>query len=89
MVIANKLGKERKLMPKLGINYDEDDPKKIEEVEEMLSILDDHFPDMTKWEQDFTESIVSRWDNYKALSDRQKEVLTDIYEKYHHRRRKT
>jgi hypothetical protein len=37
---------------------------------------------LTKWELDFYESIKDQWTRNRSLSDRQKEVLGKIWDKY-------
>lgn len=36
---------------------------------------------LTKWEQDFFESICDQWENRKFLSDKQKLTLGKIWDK--------
>lgn len=35
----------------------------------------------TKWERDFLESIREQWDDRGRLSERQEEILTQLYDK--------
>lgn len=37
---------------------------------------------LTKWEQGFVESINDQWIRNRSLSDRQKETLGKIWDKY-------
>lgn len=37
---------------------------------------------LTKWEQGFVESISNQWELHRSLSDKQKETLGKVWDKY-------
>jgi hypothetical protein len=37
---------------------------------------------LTKWERGFVESVTDQWDRDRSLSEKQKEVLGKIWDKY-------
>lgn len=37
---------------------------------------------LTQWEQNFVESVTDQWSGRRSLSDKQKEVLGKIWDKY-------
>lgn len=52
------------------------DPTRIGEV---LDSCTDNMSCLSKWEQNFVESLVDQWNRRHSLSDRQKEILERIY----------
>lgn len=50
-------------------------------IDHMFSELDRQNPEYTEWEEGFLESIWKRWEKYRNLSDKQKEILERIYTK--------
>ena len=51
------------------------------EISFKLGICNDRFADLSKWEQDFIESITEQFEERGTLSDRQVEKLNQIYDK--------
>jgi hypothetical protein len=51
------------------------------EISFKLSVCNDRFTDLPKWEQYFIESISTQFDEKGTLSDRQTEKLEQIYDK--------
>ena len=48
-------------------------------IEHMLQALDTPHKTLTKWEEDFIESLADQFETRKSLSDRQYEILERIY----------
>jgi len=47
--------------------------------EEWLEACEEYAERLTKWEQDFVESLREQWDRRGSLSERQLEILERIY----------
>lgn len=48
-------------------------------IEHMLQSLEAPSRDLTKWEEDFVESVTDQFGERGELSERQVEILTKIY----------
>jgi hypothetical protein len=48
-------------------------------IEQMLADLETPSKDLTKWEEDFLESIADQFQERGTLSERQYEILSRIY----------
>lgn len=54
-----------------------------EEVEDVLAALRDHFLDrLSPWEYTFVESVSHQWDEKGSLTDKQREKLDQIFERF-------
>ena len=54
------------------------DDKAIDYILDGLS----HEDRLTNWEKNFVESITDQWTRKRSLSERQKEVLGNIWDRY-------
>lgn len=50
-------------------------------IDYMLPVLE-HEDRLTAWETDFIESISGQWDRNRSLSEKQKEILGKIWDRY-------
>ena len=50
-------------------------------IDYMLPVLE-HEDRLTNWEANFIESISEQWDRNRSLSEKQKEVLGKIWDRY-------
>jgi hypothetical protein len=50
------------------------------DIEHMLTSCDQDSDRLSKWEQDFIESLAEQWEERGTLSERQREILERIYE---------
>jgi hypothetical protein len=48
-------------------------------IEDWLSKVNDEGVNLTKWEEDFIESLSDQWAMRKNISDKQEEILERIY----------
>jgi hypothetical protein len=55
------------------------DPEKKKLIEHMFQLLETPSKSLTKWEEDFVESVQEFYQVNKRLSDKQFEVLERIY----------
>lgn len=58
-----------------------DQPARGQMIAQMLSVLIKPNADLTKWEQDFIDSINDQFESKGNLSDKQCEILERIYDK--------
>lgn len=50
------------------------------EITAMIEELEDHFEEMSSWEQDFIASVVDR--SVEKLSDKQRAKIVELWERY-------
>jgi hypothetical protein len=55
------------------------DPNQAKQVPTMLQDLEIPNKKLTKWEESFVESITDQWERQMNLTDRQFEILEQIY----------
>lgn len=53
--------------------------KSKEVIREWIKLVNDEGHDLTKWEEDFMESITQQFYETASISDRQEEILETIY----------
>lgn len=53
--------------------------KSKEVIREWIKLVNDEGHDLTKWEEDFMESITEQFDERGSISDREEEILERIY----------
>ena len=54
-------------------------PSRNENIEHMLRSLETPHKTLTKWEEDFLDSLNDQYQSRRSLSDRQYEILERIY----------
>lgn len=52
-------------------------PKEV--IREWIELVNDEGRGLTKWEEDFMESITEQFEERGSISDRQEEILERIY----------
>lgn len=57
-----------------------DEEKRIKNIKYMIEIINDEGRGLTKWEEDFMESIIGQFERKNWLSERQEEILQRIYD---------
>ena len=50
-------------------------------IDYILSHLDDDNSHLSKWEESFVSSVTDQWERKRFLTERQKEVLGNIWDK--------
>lgn len=53
--------------------------KDPDEINDMLIAIRDFGKGLSKWEEDFIDSIEEWWSERRTLSDKQKDILERIY----------
>lgn len=53
--------------------------KEPEVIENWINTVQEEGRNLSKWEQDFMESIQDQWERRKFITDRQEEILERIY----------
>lgn len=53
--------------------------KDPEVIESWINLVQEEGRDLSKWEQDFMESIQERFERTKFITDKQEEILERIY----------
>lgn len=48
-------------------------------IEEWITHVNEHGLNLTKWEEDFMDSITEQFTNWNKISDKQEEILERIY----------
>ena len=48
-------------------------------IQRMLEALQTPVKDLTKWEENFLESVTEQFESRRSLSDRQFEILDELY----------
>ncbi len=51
-------------------------------IDYILGELSDQHPKLSVWENSFVESIADQWTKRRSLSDKQKEILGKIWDKF-------
>ena len=54
-------------------------PGDDETLEHWLTVIEEEGRDLSKWEEDFIESLREQWDRGRWMSERQREILERIY----------
>lgn len=53
--------------------------QKPEVIEYWINTINDEGINLSKWEQDFMESITEQWERRRSVSDKQEEIIERIY----------